>query len=127
MAVTVPLCAPVGIVKLGTLSTAGLLLAIETRAPLPCAPVVRDTVVTSELPPTSDAAAGVTTASVGSGGGGGGVPFSASLVMKASPKKTSRLPLNIRSNAPAVVGKSDDMVSPVTYTLPAESSARSVP
>ena len=66
--------------------------------------------------------ADVTVATVGKGGGGGGVPFSASFVIKASPP-----PLNTGSKAFAVVGKSADMVSPVTYTLPVESSATSVP
>src|SRR6202035_5066588 len=115
----VAFCAPVGIVKLaGTVSTAGLLLVRATTAPVPCAPDVSVTVMAKEFPPTTWA--DDTAATVGKGGGGGGVPFTASFVTKASWP-----PLSTWSKAFAVVGKWADLVSPVTYTLPAESSATS--
>ena len=77
-------------------------------------------------PPTTPRGA-VKLATVGNGGGGGGVPFSASFVIKASAQKILGSPLKTLSKAFGVVGKSAEIVSPVMYTLPAESSLRSVP
>ena len=43
------------------------------------------------------------------------------------PQRGQLSTLNVRSNAPLVVGNADDIVLPVTYALPAESTARSRP
>ena len=48
---------------------------------------------------------------------------SVSFAMNASPQKMSVLPLKMRSNAPTVVGKSDDMVLPAMYSAPLLSRA----
>ena len=51
--------------------------------------------------------------------------------MKAStwsmPQRGQLSTLKLRSNAPAVVGKPEDIVLPVTYALPVESTAMSRP
>ena len=41
--------------------------------------------------------------------------------------KTSKAPFAVVSNAPAVVGKSAELVEPVTYALPPASTATRVP
>src|ERR1700732_3757764 len=126
-AVEVRLCAPVGRVTVaGTLSTAGLLLVSDTTAPLPCAPVVSVAVTCTEDPPATKPAAAVSDSSVGGGGGGGGVPFNANFVMKASAANPGGVALNTPPNTFGVTGKSEDWVTPVTKTLPVESSVTSV-
>lgn len=126
-AVKVPLCAPVGTITVaGMLSTAGLLLASDTTAPLPCAPVVSVAVTCTEEPPATTPAAGVSDASVGGGGGGGGFPFNANFVIKASDWNPGGVPLNTLSKTFGVTGKSDDWVTPVKKTLPVTSSVKSV-
>ena len=55
----------------GTFRAIELLLVRDTTAPVPWAPLVRITVTSTGLLPTTLTAAGVTCATVGSAGGGG--------------------------------------------------------
>ena len=62
------------------------------------------------------ASAGVASAgAAGAGAGGvtgGAVASTSTFATKPSPQKMSRFPPNVRSNAPAVVGKSEENVWP---------------
>ena len=55
------------------------------------------------------------------------MPATSTFATNASPQKIIVSPANVRSNAPGVVVKSAEYVWPVTYTLPAGSSATSLP
>jgi len=103
----------------GTLTTAVLLLESDTDAPPAGAPVVSVTVPIEPFPPMTVAGLVVTDTRVGGAGTLDGV----SLVTNASAQKIRRSPFQTRSKAPGVVGKSDEPVSPVTYALPAVSTA----
>ena len=118
MVVTVKfaLVAPAGTVMLAGTVVAAELSDSETAAPPAGAAALNVTVPVEGLPPTTvDGFVDSDDNVAGAGGGGGDVAVSAVIFMtKASPQKIDGSPPKTTSNAPAVTGKSLEIVCPVT-------------